>query len=174
MNNAGERNIAAHYLFDPFHGILKNKKITLDAFGVIKKISDFSVEREMAYTEFHAGLLCPYFINPLINDHLYYHEYISNEKKILVDTVPKITSQSLEVNLVWNYISNRMLTYDDSLVELLKIFTIQASSILMEKNLLGTFTKSARPGIILVEGLAWHELRITEKSNVKIIVPLSI
>ncbi|KOH43231.1 amidohydrolase family protein [Sunxiuqinia dokdonensis] len=163
------RKFAAHFLFPGNEKPIAKGTVQVDSSGlildIIKPTGPF---REEAGLEFHNGIICPAFVNV-------YHEF---EPARFYRKFPALRPfESLcperlntEKDLLGWLKAIQMDNQNISLEQLIRIFTLDsAKSISLDKEL-GSIEKGKRPGLMLISGMDYQKLRLTENSHLKMLI----
>ena len=158
------KKFAAHYLFPMNESPIEKGIVHVDQSGLILEvIKTYGKLQEQAGLEFHNGIICPAFVNV-------YSEFDPDRfyKKfpILKEFEPlKPERLSTEKDLLGWLIAIQLYSDKLSLEQLIRIFTLDAAkSISLDKEL-GSLRVDTRPGLMLISGMDYQNLRLTAKSH---------
>lgn len=163
------RKFAAHYLFTGNEKPIAKGIVRVDSSGlildIVKPLGKF---HEEAGLEFHNGIICPAFVNV-------YHEFEPerfyrkfSELRPFESLCPE--RLNTEKDLLGWLKAIQMESKNISLEQLIRIFTLDsAKSISLDKEL-GSIEKGKRPGLMLISGIDYHKLRLTENSHLKMLI----
>lgn len=163
------RKYAAHYLFPVDDKPIAKGIIHVDQSGLILDIIRPHGElAEEAGLEFHNGIICPAFVNvyPEFEPDRFYKKFpLLKEFETLCPE--RLSTQKDLLNWI---ISIQMNSNKLSLEQLIRIFTLDAAkSISLEKEL-GSLQINKRPGLMLISGMDYQNLRLTANSHLKRLV----
>jgi hypothetical protein len=163
------KKYAAHYLFPGDRNPIAKGIIKVDPSGLILElINPVNGLSEQEGMEFHNGIICPAFVNvfhefederffrkfPLLQKYNHLKPERLNTEKDILSWIKAIQRENLQ------------LTLD----ELIRIFTLDAAkSIKLEKEV-GSLEKGKRPGLMLISGMDYRNLRLSEKSYLKMLI----
>ncbi|HKJ43175.1 MAG TPA: hypothetical protein VKA27_13855 [Sunxiuqinia sp.] len=160
------KKFAAHYLFPVTDKPIAKGIIHVDQSGLILGLIKSNGQlSEEAGLEFHNGIICPAFVNvyPEFEPERFYKKF-----PLLKDfdelRPPRL---STEKDLLGWLISIQQNNEKISLEQLIRIFTLDAAkSISLDKEL-GSLQENKRPGLMLISGMDYHNLRLTANSHLK-------
>ena len=163
------KKFAAHFLFPVNQKPIAKGIVNVDQSGLILDIvkTDNNLTEE-AGLEFHNGIICPAFVNVFNEfepDRFYRKFHVLKEFR---DLCPERVSTEKDL-LAW--IKAIQAKSDKlSLEQLIRIFTLDAAkSISLEKEM-GSIQRGKRPGLMLISGMDYQNLRLTENSHLKILI----
>lgn len=160
------KKYAAHYLFPVNEKPIAKGIVRIDKSGLVQGIVKPGKDLdEEAGLEFHNGIICPAFVNVYyeFERERFYRKFPAlknfeslrperiNTEKDLLNWIIAIQSSSREL----------------SLHQLIRIFTLDAAkSIGLEKEV-GSIQEGKRPGLMLISGMDYKNLQVTESSHLK-------
>ncbi|WP_372773869.1 hypothetical protein [Mangrovibacterium sp.] len=156
---------AAHLVVTAKGDVLPKGIVELDKSGVILEITaNENGLREQAGMEFHSGIICPAFPN--------LSSLITQEE--LFGRLPELKpferyrpASSQDPKFSFNWMKNIQIHEpDSSLVELIALFTARTASVL-GLNEAGTLEVGKRPGLVVLSGIDYSKLRLSEDSRLK-------
>lgn len=156
---------AAHYLFSGQGAFLPKAWVEVDTGGTVLRVVQPQAEfRELAGMEFHSGIICPAFA-PL------FQHFNLNE---LVDALPELKefakhcpAHTAGDKAVFNWIKAIQLQEPSvSLEFLLELFSSKAA-MLLGNELTGRLEPGQQPGLVLLTGIDYRQLRLTENSRLR-------
>ncbi len=174
------RKIAAQYIFPISSKPIKQGIIELSDEGEILNIFTFDGGfKETALTEFYNGILVPGFVN-IPHDKNLKNIISPTDKFINLEITLKdnpylviklehyATNENLSI--IKNLLTIQQLNPNIPFETLLKCVTLNAAKVLhLEKNM-GSFEIGKKPGINLITELDLENMRLTAKSNLKILI----
>jgi len=162
------KKFAAHYLFPVYDKPIAKGIVKVDQSGLILAlIKSYGNLREEAGLEFHNGIICPAFVNV-------YHEFEADRfyrKFPLLKEFDDLRPERLstEKDLLNWLIAIQQNSDKLSLEQLIRIFTLDAArSISLDKEL-GSLQINKRPGLMLISGMDYKNLRLTTDSYLKML-----
>ncbi|WP_299584089.1 hypothetical protein [uncultured Sunxiuqinia sp.] len=163
------KKYAAHYLFPGNESPIAQGMVQVDSSGLILAVvKPHGKLQEEAGMEFHNGILCPAFVNV-------YHEFEPERfyrKFPLLKKFQALQPERLSTEkdvLSW-LIAIQQADEQISLQQLITIFTIDAAKAIDLEKEMGSLTAGKRPGLMLLSGMDYQKLRLTEKSHLKRLV----
>jgi cytosine/adenosine deaminase-related metal-dependent hydrolase len=163
------KKFAAHYIFPGNGKPIAKGIVKVDHSGLILDIvrGNGKLEEE-ASLEFHNGIICPAFVNVF---HEFEQERFYRKFQALQEFEELRPSRlSTEKDLLGWLIAIQQKSNLFSLEQLIRIFTLDAAqSISLEKEL-GSIQIGKRPGLMLISGMDYQKLRLSENSHLKILV----
>lgn len=163
------KKYAAHYLFPGDEKPIAKGIIHVDHSGLILDvIKPFGELSEESGLEFHNGIICPAFVNvyPEFEPDRFYKKFplLKEFESLCPDRL------STEKDLLSWIIAIQQNSDKPSLEQLIRIFTLEAAkSISLEKEL-GSLQVNKRPGLMLISGMDYQNLRLTANSHLKRLV----
>lgn len=162
------KKYAAHFLFTGKEPPIAKGIVQVDSSGLILEIiKPASGLHEMAGMEFHNGIICPAFVNVFheFEPERFFQKFPLLAKFKLLQPERLTTEKDI---LSWMK-AIQLATIPPSLPELITLFTLDAAkSIGLEKEV-GSLERGKRPGLMLIAGMDYQNLRLTEKSHLKIL-----
>lgn len=156
---------AAHYLFPGQGDFLPKAWVEVDAAGTIVQLVQTEGEfRELAGLEFHSGIICAAF--PPLFQHFTLNELLTRlpELKPFVADCPADTAGP---KAVFNWIKAIQLNHPElRLNNLLELFGDKAAQLLNDEEK-GKLEGGRRPGLVVLTGIDYRQLRLTENSRLK-------
>ncbi|TDO03698.1 hypothetical protein [Sunxiuqinia elliptica] len=162
------KKYAAHYLFPGNKPPISKGIITMDSSGlVIDIVNPAGKLTEEAGLEFHNGILCPAFVNV-------FHEFEGDRfyrKFPFLAPFKALQPQRLntEKDLLSWLIAIQQTDEKISLQRLLATFTIEAAKAIDLDKEMGSLSPGKRPGLMLISGMDYQQLRLTSKSHLKVL-----
>lgn len=156
---------AAHYLFAGQGPFLPKAWVEVDAHGTVVQLVQSEGEfRELAGLEFHSGVICPAF--PPLFQHFNLNE-LTETLSALKPFAKDCPANTTDAKAVFNWIKAIQLHHPSvGLNDLLELFTENAARLLGD-NSLGKIEAGRRPGLVLLTGIDFGQLRLTENSRLK-------
>ncbi len=163
------RKFAAHYLFTGNEKPIAKGIVQVDSSGLILDIArPIGRFREEAGLEFHNGIICPAFVNV-------YHEF---EPERFYRKFPELLPfESLcperlntEKDLLGWLKAIQLTSKHINLEQLIRLFTLDSAKSISLNKELGSIEKGKRPGLMLISGMDYHKLRLTENSYLKMLI----
>lgn len=163
------RKYAAHYLFPVNESPIGKGIIKVDESGLIFEITrPLHHLQEEAGMEFHNGIICPAFVNV-------FHEFEAERfyrKFPLLKAFKRLRPERLNTEKdILGWIKAIQLSSDKPrLEELIKLFTLDAAKSIGLEREVGSLEKGKRPGLMLISGMDYQNLRLTENSHLKMLI----
>ncbi len=185
------RKISAHYAWSRHTGFIKNPIISLDdSHQITNLISLGSNYREQAGVEFYSGLLLPSFLGintNLLNANAFKQanqNFKANGCLLIADlctdnqkTNPQqnwiypTLKQPISPKSISDYSQIIDVNNQKSLIDALELYHTKRWKSFNETKNDGTFELSTAPGIIILSGINWERMTITNRTTIKILEP---
>ena len=160
------KKYAAHYLFPVVEKPIAKGIVKVDQSGLIVEIinPDRHLEEE-AGMEFHNGIICPAFVNVYTEfEPVRFYRKFQVLKEFEKVRPARVSTEKDLLNWIT---AIQMKSNKLSLNQLIRIFTLDAAQAISLDKELGSLKVGKRPGLMLISGMDYQNLRLTENSHLK-------